>query len=70
VQWADAPRLQMDLLNWSRHFRCMPGQGDFALAEFAAQLLRIGYDGYGALKSSTTAFARFRQQVARDGLRG
>ena len=34
IQLADAPKLEMDLLNWSRHFRCMPGQGDFALADW------------------------------------
>ncbi|WP_164214107.1 sugar phosphate isomerase/epimerase family protein, partial [Stenotrophomonas maltophilia] len=28
VQVADAPLLDMDLLSWSRHWRCMPGQGD------------------------------------------
>ncbi|NKJ01236.1 sugar phosphate isomerase/epimerase and 4-hydroxyphenylpyruvate domain-containing protein [Novosphingobium sp. SG707] len=71
VQWADAPRLQMDLLNWSRHFRCMPGQGDFALDEFAAQLLRIGYDGYWSLEIFNDRFrAGSASQVARDGLRG
>lgn len=27
VQLADAPYMKMDLLEWSRHFRCFPGQG-------------------------------------------
>jgi sugar phosphate isomerase/epimerase len=31
VQLADAPRLTMDAQSWSRHFRCMPGQGDLPL---------------------------------------
>jgi len=31
VQLADAPSLSMDPLSWSRHFRCMPGQGDLPL---------------------------------------
>src|SRR5690606_19758762 len=26
VHVADAPRLEMDFLSWSRHFRCLPGQ--------------------------------------------
>ncbi len=30
VQLADAPRLSMDVLSWSRHFRNFPGQGDLA----------------------------------------
>ena len=50
VQVADAPYLDMDTLNWSRHFRCMPGQGDFPLADYAAAIRRIGYDGYFSLE--------------------
>ena len=34
VQLADAPWLEMDVLNWSRHFRCFPGQGDMPLLDF------------------------------------
>lgn len=45
VQIADAPKLNMDVLEWSRHYRCFPGQGDFALADFTAQVLRTGYSG-------------------------
>ena len=32
VQLADAPKLDLDILSWSRHFRCFPGQGDLPLA--------------------------------------
>ena len=45
VQLADAPRLSMGLLPWSRHFRCFPGQGDLRVAEFLAAVLRTGYVG-------------------------
>lgn len=45
VQMADAPRLPMDVLPWSRHFRCYPGQGDFDLAGFLAPVVRSGYGG-------------------------
>ncbi|KAF1061107.1 MAG: Inosose isomerase [Pseudomonas citronellolis] len=45
VQMADAPLLAMDVLEWSRHFRCFPGQGDFDLANFLAPILRSGYRG-------------------------
>src|SRR5215467_123474 len=34
VQVADAPRLDMDYLSWSRHFRNFPGQADFPLDHF------------------------------------
>src|ERR1700732_2338303 len=45
VQLADAPRLSMGILPWSRHFRCFPGQGDLKVAEFLAAILRLGYVG-------------------------
>ncbi len=71
LQLADAPRLDMDLLNWSRHFRCMPGQGDFPLEEYAAAIHRIGYQGYWSLEIFNDRFrAGSSSQVARDGLRG
>jgi 4-hydroxyphenylpyruvate dioxygenase len=31
VQMADAPKLDMDYLSWSRHYRCFPGQGDLPI---------------------------------------
>ncbi len=46
VQLADAPRLSMDLLFWSRHFRCMPGQGDLPVAGFVAELLKPAGDAF------------------------
>ena len=45
VQLADAPHLVMDVLQWSRHYRCFPGQGGFALADFTARVLDAGYTG-------------------------
>lgn len=45
VQMADAPLLTMDVLEWSRHFRCFPGQGEFDLPGFLAPILRSGYRG-------------------------
>jgi 4-hydroxyphenylpyruvate dioxygenase len=32
VQLADAPQLDLDVLSWSRHFRCFPGQGNLPRA--------------------------------------
>jgi 4-hydroxyphenylpyruvate dioxygenase len=34
VQMADAPKLSMDVLSWSRHFRNFPGQGDLDVTGF------------------------------------
>jgi 4-hydroxyphenylpyruvate dioxygenase len=45
VQLADAPRIDMDLLYWSRHFRTMPGQGDLAVTDFMRAVAATGYDG-------------------------
>lgn len=70
VQLADAPRLSMDLLFWSRHFRCMPGQGDLPVAGFVAELLKLGYDGPLSLEIFNDRFrASSTALVAQDGLR-
>lgn len=45
VQLADAPRLSMDVLSWSRHHRLFPGEGDFDLTGFVGHLVRAGYTG-------------------------
>jgi 4-hydroxyphenylpyruvate dioxygenase len=45
LQMADAPRLAMDVLQWSRHYRCFPGQGQFDLARFLECVLLAGYTG-------------------------
>ncbi|WP_454827318.1 bifunctional sugar phosphate isomerase/epimerase/4-hydroxyphenylpyruvate dioxygenase family protein [Paraburkholderia xenovorans] len=65
VQIADAPKLAMDVLEWSRHYRCFPGQGDFDVAGFTAQVVKTGYngplsleifnDGFRAAPTTTTA---------------
>ena len=35
----------MDVLQWSRHHRCFPGQGAFDLGRFLAHVLAAGYRG-------------------------
>jgi 4-hydroxyphenylpyruvate dioxygenase len=45
LQLADAPRLRMDVLQWSRHHRLFPGQGAFDLPGFLACVLAAGYTG-------------------------
>jgi 4-hydroxyphenylpyruvate dioxygenase len=45
LQLADAPLLAMDVLQWSRHYRCFPGQGGFDVAGLVGHVLRAGYDG-------------------------
>ncbi|MGW4566386.1 TIM barrel protein, partial [Streptomyces sp. NPDC004561] len=45
LQLADAPLLAMDVLQWSRHHRCFPGQGGFDLTGLLTHVLRTGYTG-------------------------
>jgi 4-hydroxyphenylpyruvate dioxygenase len=70
VQMADAPQLDMDYLTWARHWRCLPGQGDFDLAGFTAALGRTGYDGWLSLEIFNDRFrAGSAREVALDGRR-
>ena len=45
LQLADAPLMSMDVLQWSRHHRLFPGQGDFDLPLFVDHILTAGYAG-------------------------
>ncbi len=45
LQLADAPHLDMDVLQWSRHHRLFPGQGAFDLPGFLERVLAAGYAG-------------------------
>ncbi|HMB75351.1 MAG TPA: TIM barrel protein, partial [Kiloniellaceae bacterium] len=70
VQLADAPDISMDLLYWSRHFRCMPGEGDLQVTAFTRAVMATGYRGPVSLEIFNDEFcggsARF---VAQDGYR-
>jgi 4-hydroxyphenylpyruvate dioxygenase len=70
VQLADAPRLSMDVLSWSRHYRNFPGQGQLPVSGFLASVLEAGYRGPISLEvfndEMRAAPARLN---ARDGLR-
>ena len=45
LQLADAPHLAMDVLQWSRHYRCFPGQGTFNVTGVVEGALDAGYQG-------------------------
>ncbi len=45
LQVADAPHLDMDVLQWSRHHRCFPGQGTLDVLPLVARVLDAGYTG-------------------------
>jgi 4-hydroxyphenylpyruvate dioxygenase len=70
VQLADAPWLEMDVLSWSRHFRCFPGQGEMPIVDFMEALAATGYDGPLSLEIFNDQFrAGPPRMVAIDGQR-
>src|ERR1700738_1418979 len=70
VQLADAPRLGLDVLSWSRHFRCFPGQGGLAGADFMKGVQTTGYAGPLSLEIFNDQFrAGSAVRTATDGLR-
>jgi 4-hydroxyphenylpyruvate dioxygenase len=70
VQLADAPKLTMDALSWSRHFRNFPGQGQLPVADFLRSALATGYRGPLSLEVFNDEFrAAPARLIARDGLR-
>jgi 4-hydroxyphenylpyruvate dioxygenase len=56
LQLADAPVLAMDVLQWSRHHRCFPGQGGFDLPGFVGHVLAAGYRGPLSLEVFSDTF--------------
>ena len=70
VQLADAPRLDMNPLMLSRHFRNLPGQGDFDVPGFMQAVLATGYAGTISLEIFNDDFrAAPPRQTALDGMR-
>ncbi|MHB8494436.1 MAG: bifunctional sugar phosphate isomerase/epimerase/4-hydroxyphenylpyruvate dioxygenase family protein [Casimicrobiaceae bacterium] len=56
LQMADAPRLAMDVLQWSRHYRNFPGQGQLDLPRFMEHVLVAGYTGSLSLEIFNDVF--------------
>jgi len=70
VQLADAPKLELDVLSWSRHFRSFPGQGDLPLADFMQSVAATGYAGPLSLEIFNDQFrAGSATRTAIDGMR-
>jgi len=70
VQIADAPLQKMDVLEWSRHYRCFPGQGEFDVAGFTDRVLATGYQGPISLEIFNDGFrAAPTAATAADGYR-
>jgi len=70
MQLADAPLLVMDVLQWARHYRSFPGQGQFDLETFFAQVLLAGYTGPMSLEIFNDIFRETpNRRTAKDAMR-
>ncbi|MEU6720286.1 TIM barrel protein [Nonomuraea sp. NPDC046802] len=70
LQLSDAPLLAMDVLQWSRHHRCFPGQGNFDVAGLVRHALTAGYTGPLSLEVFNDHFRQADAgRIARDGMR-
>src|SRR6201993_2412769 len=70
VQLADAPQLDLDVLSWSRHFRCFPGQGNLPVSDFMRAVDATGYNGPLSLEIFNDQFrAQSTREVAVDAMR-
>lgn len=69
VQLADAPRVSLDVLSLSRHYRLMPGQGELDVAGFVRCAAAAGYAGPLSLEVFNDDFrAASARVIARDGV--
>ncbi|SEG88053.1 4-hydroxyphenylpyruvate dioxygenase [Nonomuraea solani] len=70
LQLSDAPLLAMDVLQWSRHHRCFPGQGNFDVAGLVRHALNAGYAGPLSLEIFNDHFRQAGTgRIATDGMR-
>jgi 4-hydroxyphenylpyruvate dioxygenase len=70
LQLADAPHMDMNVLQWSRHYRLFPGQGAFDLPAFLGHVLAAGYTGPASLEVFNDVFRQADpRRAAVDGLR-
>ena len=70
LQLADAPVIAMDVLQWSRHYRCLPGQGGFDLTGFMAHVRAAGYLGPLSLEVFNDVFRQADpDRIAVDAMR-
>ena len=70
LQLADAPHMDMNVLQWSRHHRLFPGQGAFDLPAFLGHVLAAGYTGPLSLEVFNDVFRQADpRRAAVDALR-
>ena len=70
LQLADAPFMVMDVLQWSRHYRCFPGQGGLDVAAVVRGARDAGYRGPLSLEVFNDVFrAADPERMAVDAMR-
>jgi 4-hydroxyphenylpyruvate dioxygenase len=70
VQMADAPLMGLDVIDWARHHRNFPGQGQFDVVGFFEQCVRAGYSGPLSLEIFNDVFrATSSRCIASDAMR-
>ncbi|NML15752.1 bifunctional sugar phosphate isomerase/epimerase/4-hydroxyphenylpyruvate dioxygenase family protein [Azohydromonas caseinilytica] len=70
VQMADAPLMGLDVIDWARHHRNFPGQGQFDVVGFFEQCVRAGYSGPLSLEIFNDVFrATPNRRIAVDAMR-
>ena len=70
LQMADAPRLGMDVIQWARHYRNFPGQGQFDVEHFFEQVVLSGYSGVLSLEIFNDIFRETpNRRTATDAMR-
>lgn len=70
VQFSDVPTIGIDLQYLSRHFRCMPGEGDRPILDFARAVMATGYAGALSIEIMNDQFrGGIPRIIAADGYR-
>jgi 4-hydroxyphenylpyruvate dioxygenase len=70
LQMADAPKLSMDVIQWARHHRNFPGQGELDVEGFFLQTLLSGYAGPLSLEIFNDVFREAsNRRIAVDAMR-
>jgi 4-hydroxyphenylpyruvate dioxygenase len=70
LQMADAPAMRLDVIDWARHHRNFPGQGDLDVVGFFEQVLLAGYRGPLSLEIFNDVFRETpNRRTALDAMR-
>lgn len=70
VQMADAPRLNLNVIDWARHHRNFPGQGQLDVVGFFEEAMRAGYAGTLSLEIFNDVFRESpNRRIAVDAMR-